>query len=57
MKIIVTTISTDLVANSLLSSFFSFLINEKQESSFQQVGGLVTKYILLQRHAEFNKIL
>ena len=57
MKIIVTTISTDLVTNSLLSSFFSFLINEKQESSFQQVGGLVTKYILLQRHAEFNKIL
>ena len=37
MKIIVTIVHTDLVTNSLL--------NEKQESGFQHVGGLVTRNI------------
>ena len=45
----------------------SFLTNQKQESSFRQVGGLVTRNIsiflfilsrtLLQSHAEFNRLL
>ena len=60
--------------NSYTSSYkfifillFSFLANEKQESGFQQVGGLVTKNIsvflfiasraLLHSHAEFNRLL
>ena len=37
-----TIIPTDLVTNSLLSSLF-FLTNQKQESGFQQLGGLVTR--------------
>ena len=37
MKIIVTVTHTDLVKKSLLL----FLTNRKQESDFQQVGGLV----------------
>ena len=47
--------------------FFSFLTNQKQESGFQEVGDLVTKdvpvflfiasHALLQRHAEFNRLL
>ena len=47
--------------------FLSFLTNQKQESSFQQVGGLVTRNIsvflfmasraLRQSHAEFNGLL
>ena len=45
MKIIVTIIPTYLVTNLLLSPFFSFLTNQKQESGFQQVGGLVTRNI------------
>ena len=45
MKIIVTIIPTDLVTNSLLSFFLSFLTNQKQESDFLQVGGLVTRTI------------
>ena len=45
MKIIVTIIPTDLVTNSPLSSFLSFLTNQKQESDFQQVSGLVTRNI------------
>ena len=45
MKIIVTTILIYLVTNLLLSFFFSFLTNQKQESGFQQVGGLVTRNI------------
>ena len=45
MKIIVTIIPTDLVANSPLFSFLSFLTNQKQELGFQQVGGLVTRII------------
>ena len=47
MKIIVTIIPTDLVTNLLLSSFCPFLQtkNQKQESGFQQVGGLVTRNI------------
>ena len=43
MKIIATIISTDLVPNFIL--FLFFLLNQKQESGFQQVGGLVTKNI------------
>ena len=45
MKIIVTIIPIDLVANLLLSSFFLFLTNQKQESGFQQVGGLGARNI------------
>ena len=45
MKIIVTIIATYLVTNFLLSSLFSFLTYQKQESGFQQVGGLVTTNI------------
>ena len=45
MKIIVTITLTDLVKSSLLSSFCPFLANQKQESGFQQVGGLVTRNI------------
>ena len=37
-----TIIPTDLVTNLLLSSLF-FLTNQKQESGFQQLGGLVTR--------------
>ena len=45
MRIIITVIPTDLVTNSLLSSFFFFLTSQKQELGFQQVGGLVAKII------------
>ena len=41
----VTIIPTDLVTNSLLSSFSCVLQTEKQESGFQQVGGLVLRNI------------
>ena len=41
----VTIIPTDLVTNSLLSSFSRVLQTEKQESGFQQVGGLVLRNI------------
>ena len=41
MKIIVTIILTDLVTNSLLSSFCHFL----QQVDFEQVDGLVTRNI------------
>ena len=44
MKVIVTIIPTYLVTNLLLSSF-SFFKNQKQESGFQQGGGLVTRTI------------
>ena len=44
MKIIVTIIPTDLATNLFLSSF-CFLTNQKQESGFQQVGGLVKRNI------------
>ena len=37
MKIIVTTIPADIVANSLLSSFLPLLETKKQEPGFQQV--------------------
>ena len=40
-----TIIPTDLVTNSLWFLFLSFLTNQKQESGFQQVGGLVTRNI------------
>ena len=66
MKIIVTIITADLFRNSLLFSFCPFL-QKKQESGFQQVGGLVTRNIsvflfiasraLLQSHAELNRFL
>ena len=52
--------STNLGTMSLLSIFF-ICRREKQESNFQKVGGLVTKYFfyrascaLLQRNTEFN---
>ena len=45
MKIIVTIIPTDLVTNFAFTLFLSFLTNEKQESGFQQVGGLVSRNI------------
>ena len=41
MNIIVTIIPTDLVTNSLLP-LFALSYKPKHESSFQQVGGLVT---------------
>ena len=41
MKIIVTTIPTNLVINLLLFHFLWSHRNRKQESNFQQVGGLV----------------
>ena len=45
--------------------FLSFLTNQKQESGFQQVGGLVTRNIsvfclkraLLRSYVEFNRLL
>ena len=45
MKIIVTIIPTDLVTNLFLSVFLLFLTNQKQESGFHQVGGLVKRNI------------
>ena len=66
MKIVVIIIPTDLVTNSLLSSFCPYLQPKKQESGFEQVGGLVTKNIcflfivsraILESHTEFNKLL
>ena len=44
MKIIVTIVPTYLAKFALIF-FLPFLTNEKQESDFQQVGGLVTRYI------------
>ena len=41
MKIIVDIIPTDLITNSLSSFFLPFLTNQKEESRFQLVGGLV----------------
>ena len=38
-------IPEDLVTNSLLLYFFSFLTNQKQQLGFQQVVGLVTRII------------
>ena len=48
-------------------AFLSFCLNQKQESIFQEVGGLVTKIFLffllrvnralLQSHAEFNSLI
>ena len=46
MKIVVTVIPTDLPRNLLLSSFFSFLADQKEESGFQQVGGIIARNIL-----------
>ena len=43
MKIMVTIIPTDLVSNFLF--FLSNLTNQKQESDFQQVSGLLTRNI------------
>ena len=45
MKTIVTIIPADSVANLLLSFLFSIFTDQKQESDFQQVGGLVTRNI------------
>ena len=47
MKIIVATIPTDLVTNLFLYFFLSFLTYHKQESGFQQIGGLVTRNICI----------
>ena len=60
--------NSDLVVfiTDLVIFFLSFLTSQKQESSFQQVDGLVTKNIcflfmasraLFQNHAEFNRLL
>ena len=46
MKIIVTIILTHLAASLLLSPFL-LLTNQKQESGFQKVGGLVMRNISL----------
>ena len=66
MKIIAI-IPTDLLTNLLLSFFLSFLTSQKEESSFQLVGDLVTKnffllfiesHVLLQSHdAKFSRPL
>ena len=62
----VTIIPTDLVTNSLLSSFSRVLQTEKQESDFQQVGGLfwrnfsllfIASRALPQSHIEFSRLL
>ena len=60
----VTIIPTNLVTNSLSSLFLSFHKNKKQESNFQQVGGLVTRNsffkvscAILQRYIEFNRLI
>ena len=45
MKIIVTVIPTNLVINSLLSFVLSYVTNQRQESGFPYVGGLVTRNI------------
>ena len=45
MEIIGTKIPTDLVTNSLLSSFCPFLHIKKQKSGFQEVGDLVMRNI------------
>ena len=47
MKINVTIIMwpTDLVISSLLSFFLSYVTNQRQESGFPHVGGLVTRNI------------
>ena len=67
MKIIVTIIATNLVTNFVFILLFTFLTNQKKESGFQQVDGVVNeKYFcflftvsraLLQSHTEFNRIL
>ena len=43
IKIIVTRIPTNLVINSRLSRFLSFLRNQKQESNYQKDGVLVMR--------------
>ena len=46
MKIIVAVMLMDLVTNAFLSfCFLSFLTNQKRESGFQQVSGLVMRGI------------
>ena len=45
MKVIKTIILTKIVTDSLLYLSLSFLRNQKQESKFKQVGGLVTRNI------------
>ena len=71
MKIILTIIPTSLVAKLLLFLFCPVLEiknqeSRKQESRFNQVGGLVTRNVyvlfiassaLLQSHTEFNRLL
>ena len=64
MKMIVTMVPKEIVTNSLLSFFLCFHRNQKQESSFQQVGRLLIRNIfaflfiasraLLQRYAELK---
>ena len=67
MKIIVTIIATNLVTNFVFILLFTFLTNQKKESGFQHVDGVVNeKYFcflfivsraLLQSNTEFNRIL
>ena len=44
-KIIVTIIPRDLITNLVFVLFLSFFANQKQESGFQQVVGLVMRNI------------
>ena len=66
MKTTVTIVPTYFSYKFAFILFLSFLKNEKQESGFQQVGGLVTRNIsvfclsrlaLLRSHAELNRLL
>ena len=66
MKIIVTIIPTDLVNNSLLSSFCPFLQTKNKNQFFHKWWSGNEKYFyflfiashaLLQSHAEFNRLL
>ena len=53
MKIIVPIIPTVLVTSLLLSGFYSFKETKvKKELNFQQIGGLVTRIVLLFVYSE-----
>ena len=60
MRIIVPIINANLVANPFFIPFLSFRRNQKQELSFQQVDGLITRNIFafcLQRVALYFKTM
>ena len=56
-KIIITIIPTNLVTISLLSLVCPFVETKKQESNFQQVGGLVTRNISFFVYSESRSTL